>query len=195
VSALKGELHHYLREGRSALLVKLDGVPERDARRPMTRTGTNLLGLVKHVAVVEAGYFGVCFARPFPERLPGYHPDDEANADMWATGDESREDVLALADRVWRHADATIAALDLDAPGSVPWWRPESRQVTLGRVLTHVATEVHRHAGHADVVRELIDGSAGLRRPGDNLPEGDDAWWAAYVQRLREVADRFGADR
>jgi uncharacterized damage-inducible protein DinB len=191
VTGLKEDLHRYLREGRQALLVKLDGLSEHDARRPLTRTGSNVLGVLKHVAVVEAGYLGLVFDRPFPEPLPGYAEDDEPNADMWATAQESRDDVVALAHRVWAHTDATVEALDLDAEGTVPWWRPEGRQVTLGRVLVHLVAEVHRHAGHVDLLRETLDGSAGLRRPGDNLPEVDDAWWPAYVQRLQEVADRF----
>ena len=71
----------------------------------------------------------------------------------------------------------------------VPWWSvPET---TLHRLLIHVATETHRHAGHADIVRELIDGSAGLRQGVTNLPDRDADWWAAYRERLQESADRF----
>ncbi|WP_432548333.1 DinB family protein [Kineococcus sp. SYSU DK004] len=188
----KDELHRYLREGREALLWKLDGVGERDARRPLTPTGTNLLGLVKHLAGVEAGYFGEVFARPFPEPLPWTEDDAEPNADMWASAEESRAGVVDLYRRVQEHSDATIAALPLDAPGTVPWWRPESRSVTLRRVLVHVVAETHRHAGHADVVRELVDGAAGLRPSGSNLPDGDAAWWAAHRARLQRVADEAG---
>ncbi|NAZ77144.1 DUF664 domain-containing protein [Kineococcus sp. T13] len=185
----KDELHGYLREGREAVLWKLEGLSERDARRPLTPTGTNLLGLVKHLAGVEAGYFGEVFARPFPEPLPWVEDDAEPNADMWATAEESREDVTALYRRVWAHSDATVAALPLDAPGHVPWWRPQARPVTLHRVLVHVVAETHRHAGHADVVRELVDGRAGLRAANGNLPDGDADWWAAHRARLQAVAD------
>ena len=66
---------------------KLEGLSEYDSRRPMTPTGTNLLGLVKHVASVELGYFGETFGRPFDEPLP-WSVGAEANADMWATADE-----------------------------------------------------------------------------------------------------------
>lgn len=186
----KADLLRYLQVGRDALVWKLDGVSERDARRPMTRTGTNLLGVVKHVASVEAGYLGDCFGRPFPEPLPWMSPDAAPNDDMWATAAESRDDVLAFYRRVWAHSDATVAGLALDAEGFVPWWRPESRVVTLHRVLLHVVAETHRHAGHLDVVRELVDGQAGLRSEADNLPAVDDAWWAAYRQRLQDLADR-----
>lgn len=107
---------------------KLDGLTEYDIRRPMTRTGTNLLGLIKHVACVESGYFGETFGRPFDEPLPW--SEDEPNSDMWATPDESRDQIVGLYHRVWAHSDATIAALPLDAPGRVPWWPGEHGEVT-----------------------------------------------------------------
>ncbi len=187
----KAVLRHYLQQAREALLWKLEGLSEYDSRRPVTPTGTNVLGVVKHVASVEAGYLGDVFGRPFPEPLPWFADDAEPNADMWATAEQTREDVVGLYRRVWAHSDATIAALPLDAPGRVPWWRPETRDVTLQRVLVHLVAETNRHAGHVDVVRELIDGAAGLRAAAPNLPEVDDAWWAAYRRRLEEVARRF----
>jgi hypothetical protein len=67
----KADLHLYLQAARDALLWKLDGLSEYDLRRPLTPTGTNLLGLVKHVALVESGYFGETFGRPFDAPLPG----------------------------------------------------------------------------------------------------------------------------
>src|SRR3954466_5123474 len=152
----KQTLHHYLRLVRSALLWKLDGLSEYDIRRPLTPTGTNLLGLVKHAAGVEVGYFGDTFGRPFGETLPWLAEDAEPNADMWATADESREHIAALYQRVWRHADATIADLALDATGHVPWWSADRKEVTLHQVLVHVTAETHRHAGHADILRELV---------------------------------------
>ena len=88
----KADLHRYLQIAREALLWKLDGLSEYDIRRPMVPTGTNLLGLVKHVASVELGYLGDTFGRPSGEPLPWFAEDAEPNADMWATADESRED-------------------------------------------------------------------------------------------------------
>lgn len=61
--------------------------------------------------------------------------------------------------------------------------------MTLLQILVHVVAETDRHAGHADVIRELIDGSAGLRADNSNLPAGDQAWWRAYVGRLQAVAE------
>lgn len=188
----KSDLRRYLQLARDALLWKLDGLSEYDIRRPMVRTGTNLLGLVKHVASMEAGYFGVVFDRPFDEPLPWTGPEAEPNADMWATADESREQIVALYRRAGAHADATIDGLELDAVGRVPWWPQDRNQVTLHRILVHVATEIHRHAGHADIVRELIDGSAGLRADNDNLAPVDDAWWSEYRERLEQVARDVG---
>jgi len=184
----KADLRRYLQRGRDALLWKLDGLSEYDIRRPMVPTGTNLLGLVKHVAGVELGYFGDVFGRPSAEPQPWLAGDAEPNTDMWATPDESREQIVALYQRAWAHSDATIEALALDAIGSVPWWPEDRRQVTLHRILVHVIAETERHAGHADIVRELIDGTAGLRPDNDNLPPGDQAWWAGYRARLERAA-------
>lgn len=185
-------LRTYLQEGRDVLVWKLDGLSEYDLRRPLTPTGTNLLGLVKHLAYVEMGYFGPVFGRRVPEVEPWMAEEGEANADMWATPEETREDVLALYRRAWELTDATVEDLPLDAVGRVPWWsRPE---VTLHRVLVHVIAETHRHAGHADIVRELIDGSVGNQSVGDNLPERDAAWWQQYREGL-EAAARAAADR
>ncbi|PPI10537.1 hypothetical protein C5D04_14130 [Rathayibacter sp. AY1D2] len=182
----KQTLLRYLQEGRDALLQKLDGLDEYDVRRPLVATGTNLLGLVKHVAGTEAGYLGAVFGRPFPEPMPWMEDESEPNSDMWATADESTADVVALYRRVWAHSDATVAALPLDAAGQVPWWT--NRDVTLHRILVHITAETHRHAGHADIVRELIDGRVGLRTPGDNLPPVPEEWWPEYRERLESLA-------
>ncbi|HJZ04073.1 MAG TPA: DUF664 domain-containing protein, partial [Streptosporangiaceae bacterium] len=76
----KADLRRYLQVAREAMLWKLDGLSEYDVRRPMVPTGTNLLGLVKHLASVEFGYFGETFGRPFSERLPWLEEGAEPNA-------------------------------------------------------------------------------------------------------------------
>lgn len=188
---LKHHLHEHLRTHRAALLWKLDGLSERDARMPRTPTGTNLLGLVKHVACCEAGYFGVAFGRPAPVTLPweaaGVDVADEV--DMFATEDETMAEVLAFAQTCFDHADATIDALPIDAPGVVPWWSPDRRSVTLGQVLVHMVTEEARHAGHADILRELLDGSVGRRRFDPSTSGGDEAHRAAHFARLQRIAE------
>jgi hypothetical protein len=184
----KAALHRYLQDAREALLWKLDGLAEYDVRRPLTPTGTNLLGLVKHLAGVELGYFGDTFGRPFAEPLPWVDADAAPNADMWATAAESRDYIVGLYQRAWAHADATIEALALDATGHVPWWPDDRGEVTLHRILVHMIAETNRHAGHADIVRELIDGAVGLRAGNASIAPGDQAWWAAYRSQLERVA-------
>ncbi|GEN79643.1 DinB family protein [Actinotalea fermentans] len=186
--AAKADLHRYLRSAREALVWKLDGLSEYDARRPLTPTGTNLLGLVKHVSSVDVDYFGACFGRPFDEPLPWFADDAEPNADFWVPADVTRADVLGLAERAWAHSDATIEALPLDAVGHVAWWGDGGQDVTLHRLLVHMVAETHRHAGHADILRELIDGAAGLSAGNENLPGVDDAWWVAYRERVARAA-------
>lgn len=184
----KGELRDYLQRGRDALLWKLDGLSEYDVRRPMTPSGTNLLGIVKHVASVESGYLGDTFGRPSHLDLPWFAEDAEPNADMWATAQESVDQIVGMYRRVWAHSDATIEALPLDTVGRVPWWPPERAEATLHRILVHMIAETDRHAGHADIVRELIDGAKGYRPDSNNLPEVPEAWWPTYVARLERAA-------
>jgi hypothetical protein len=183
----KAELHDYLQGAREVLLWKLDGLSEYDIRRPFTPTGTNLLGLVKHSAAAELRYFGVVFGRPHGLPLPWLGDDADPNADMWATPDESRAEIIVLYQRAWQLSDETIAALALDAPGRVPWWG-DGGAMTLHHAIVHVTAETQRHAGHADIIRELIDGSAGLLKEAGNLPPGDEAWWRAYRAQLEEAA-------
>jgi hypothetical protein len=189
----RGTLQRYLQVARESVLWKLEGLSEYDVRRPLTPTATNLLGLVKHLAGVELGYFGLVFDRPFDGEVAWFRPDlpEDAlalNADMWATSDESREHILDVYQRACAHADATIQALPLEATGSVPWWPAERRHPTLYLVLVHVIAETNRHAGHADIVRELIDGAAGMRKDAPNLPSDDQAWWRSYRDEVEHAA-------
>lgn len=183
----KATLHRYLRVQRDALLAKLDGLSERDLRWPMTPTGTNLLGLVKHVASVQLGYFGEVFGRPADRALPWLDEEAEINADMWATADETRHEIIELHRFSSDHSDATIEALDLESPGLVPWWPPERQHVTLHQILVHMMVETARHAGHADIIRERIDGAAGNND--GNLPEQTAAEWSTYRLRLEQSAE------
>lgn len=190
----KGILHQYLSTRRASLLGKLDGLSEYDARRPMTPTGTNLLGLVKHVASVELDYFGLVFGRPSGRSLPWLSDDAEPDADLWAAPEETRQEIIELHQFSAAHSDATIAALPLDASGEVPWWPEERRRVTLHQILIHMCVETAHHLGHADILRELIDGSAG-QRPGDaNLSVRSPDEWVAHRARL-EAAAREAAVR
>ncbi|MET7982025.1 MULTISPECIES: DinB family protein [unclassified Streptomyces] len=184
----KADLHRYLQSARDALLWKLEGLSEYDVRRPFTPTGTNLLGLVKHVATMELGYLGDTFGRPSGEPLPWLEHAAETNGDMWVTADESRAFVVGLYRRAWTHADATIDALPLETTGTVPWWPAGKNEVTLHHAVVRVIADTQRHAGHADIIRELMDGAAGMDEKNDSLMPGDSAWWEDYRARLEQAA-------
>ncbi|MEO0493471.1 MAG: DUF664 domain-containing protein, partial [Actinomycetota bacterium] len=86
------------------------------------------------------------------------------------------------------HANATIEALDLDAEGHVPWWG-DANPVTLQWIVVHMATEMHRHLGHLDILREGLDGAVGMREGGENLPGDDEFDWPGYVAEVQRIAD------
>ncbi|MBB0231614.1 DinB family protein [Streptomyces calidiresistens] len=178
----KTYLHLYLQQTRDVLVWKLEGLSEYDARRPLTPTGTNLLGLVKHMTGNEFGYFGAVFDRP--AEGAEWLVDRTQSEDFLARPQESRDEVIAEYKRAWAHADATIAALDLDSPGTVPHFPEGMRDVTLQWMLVHMITETCRHAGHADIVRELIDGGAGYHPTVSNLPER----WSGFHDRVETAA-------
>jgi Protein of unknown function (DUF664) len=187
VSDLKAELHRKLQASRLTLLSKLDGLSEYDRRRPATPTGTNLLGLVKHLAGLEYGYLGESFGRPAPETLSWVEDGSIwQGADMWARPDESSEYIIDLYGRACAHADRVIADLDLDAPGSVAHWPEDRRNTTLGVLLIRMVAETAQHAGHADIVRELIDGKGGPDQ--DAL---DEPGWREYLARVQAAGDSF----
>lgn len=190
----KEYLHHWLRTMRDVMLWKLEGLSDADIRRPMTRSGTNLLGLVKHLTGGECNYLGETFGRPASLsgiRLPWWEPDNAAetiatSGDMYAKPDESTEYIVDLYRRACAHADQTIAELDLDAVGTV---LHNGEVITLRQAMVNEIHETSRHAGHADIVRELIDGSIGGSRDNPWVPDPDDeAWWQEYLARVEASA-------
>lgn len=190
----KTMLRTYLQDSRDALLWKLDGLGERALRLPRTPTGTNLLGIVKHCANVEIGYFGSSFGRAWPTPDDrGFVPleayDDDPQTDWVVEADTSASDIVSFYRRVWAFADETIEQLPLDTLGHVPWWPVDRQDFTLQRALLHVADDLARHAGQADILRELADGAVGWRTGGSNVP--DDVDWPAYVARLTGIAEQF----
>ena len=155
----KATLHASLDRVRDAVLWKLDGLDEEQVRRPMTPSGTSLLGLVKHLASVEYGYFVESYGREVePLWFDAYQGED-----MRAAPDETMERIVSFYGRARAAADRTIAELPLDAVGRPPW---REHSVSLRWVLVQLIEETARHAGHMDIVRELIDGAAGDHRPG-----------------------------
>ncbi|MDO5676604.1 MAG: DinB family protein [Propionibacteriaceae bacterium] len=186
---IKAILHRQLKLQREALLWKADGLSETDLRLPRTHTGTNLLGLIKHCLGVEYGYFIQSFGRPSELTVPEPDFDAEPNADFYATEDERASDLIQLYRDVAREVDSAIEEMDLAAAGRVPWWGDKS-ETTLGFVLVHTLGDITRHAGHADIVRESIDGHAGLHSGNTNLWEPDGGW-DTHVLRLTGIAESF----
>ena len=183
----KEYLHGNLRYIREAMVWKLDGLSEYDVRRPLTPTGTNLLGLIKHLTTAEAWYLGAIFGRPFAEPVPHWDADEAAlSANMWVAADETRAEIIDRYRRVWAHSDATIDALAIDAPGHVPWW--PSPDVKLFNVLVHVVTETNRHAGHADILREQIDGRTGVSAGDIDELGRDAAFWESRRAEIERAA-------
>lgn len=180
----KTHLHERHRQARESFVEKLEGLSEYDVRRPMSRTGTNLLGLVKHLTLYEAAYFGAVFGRPYPEQpLPAIDGRFRNRDYMWVTEHEPRSDVMAAYQRACQHADVTIEALPIDSPGHVSWW---SSDVTLFIVLVHMLTETNRHLGHADMIREEIDGAIGASSV---LPTAvEEADWATHRTMIEAAA-------
>ncbi len=153
-------LHTELQRQRDVVRWKLVGLNDEQLRRSMTPSGTNLLGLVKHLASVEYGWFCGTFGRESFELAQD--PDDD-NADMHAAPGESTADILAYYDRALLAADQSIDQLDIADSGTA-WF---GEKVSLRWVLVHMIIETARHAGHLDITRELIDGSTGDYPPVD----------------------------
>ena len=187
MTPLAADLQRYLQQGRDGLLRALDGLSEHDARRPLVASGTNVLGLVKHLVGIELGYLVTCVGRPAPS-LP-WNDDGSVweSGDMWALPTESREYLVGLYREAWALADASLAELPLDAPATVAWWPDGRRETTFGHLVVRCLAETAQHAGHADILREIVDGRGG--RDHDDM--GDALWWDAYVARIQEAADTF----
>jgi hypothetical protein len=186
-SGMRADLHRYLQQGRDAMVRALDGLGEYDIRRPLVPSGTNLLGLVKHLAGVELGYLVESVGREAPV-LP-WNEDGSVwdSADMWATAGQSREYVEALYRQAWLLSDASLEALPLDAPAEVAWWSESTRHTTFGHLVVRVVAETAQHAGHAEILRETLDGQAGR----DQRDVGDQHWWAEYVAGIQAAADTY----
>lgn len=160
LAPIKDDLWSRLCAARATVLAKVDGLSEYDLRRPMTSTGTNLLGLVKHLAGEEYGYLGEVFDRPAKVCPSWFREHPATEIDMWATPEESSSYIVEVYRQATAHADETIRSLDLDSPGVVPHWAGNGR-TSLGSMLVLMVGETAQHAGHADIVRELIDGVVG----------------------------------
>jgi uncharacterized damage-inducible protein DinB len=148
VAAEKDTLVAFLRYLRTAVDRKLDGLSEEEARRRLVLSRTTLLGIVKHLACVEV-YWS-------QRRL--------ANADIDMQGDgfdldagDTVESVRQRYAEAAQRTDGLVArCADLDQPLA-----RGRRGLTVRWMLTHLVEETARHAGHADILRELVDGARG----------------------------------
>src|SRR6476620_8065482 len=147
-----------LQSHRDVMVCKLEGLSDEEVRRPMVPSGTNLVGLVKHLANAEYGWFCETFGRP-TEPLTDISGDPEA--DMRAAEGEATDEIVAFYQRAWAAADAAIHELSLEGTGTAY----TGRTVSLRWVLVHMIEDTVRHAGHADILRELIDGGTGHHVP------------------------------
>ena len=154
----KESLRFSLDRHRDVVLWKVDGLSDEELRRPMTPSGTNLLGLVKHLGSVEYGWFCDTFGRE-SESIP--FDEDDPDADMRAGPEETTAEILAYYGRARAAADRAIDELDPDDVGTA--WSGET--VSMRWVLIHMIEETARHTGHMDILRELIDGATGDHRP------------------------------
>jgi Protein of unknown function (DUF664) len=183
----KGLLRTHLRLIQQSLLWKLEGLSDADLRRPMTRTGTNLIGIVKHLTGVTYGCLCSAFGRE-RETFP-WEFDEELfyGLDMWATPDEPPAEIIDAYRRACDAAAQTIDELELDTTGK----HHSGVTVSLRWMILNVLQDTTRHAGHADVVRELIDGRVGMRA-GDPMVSEDDEHLRMYLARMTGELDREG---
>jgi uncharacterized damage-inducible protein DinB len=147
-----------LQSHRDAMLWKLYDLTDEEQRRPIVPSGTNVVGLVKHLANAEYGWFCETFGRP-TEPLTDISADPEA--DMRAAPGESTQDISDFYRRAWAAADASVRELGLEAIGT----SYAETTVSMRWVLVHMIEDTVRHAGHADILRELIDGGTGHHVP------------------------------
>jgi hypothetical protein len=183
--SLKDELHESLRSARATNLQKAAGLSEYDLRRPLTPSGTNVLGVLKHLGGMEYGYLGEAFGRSLPREIPG-DEDLWGGADMWARPDESSSYILDWYHQSCTNADETIELLALDSPGFVEHFAEGHQTTALGAMMIRVLNEELRHGGHVDIIRELLDGTGDPRNASVATTERD-----AYVAKVRAAAAPF----
>ncbi|HZX03113.1 DinB family protein [Kribbella sp.] len=183
----KGELLGVLRGMREVLLGTLEGLGEYERRRPLAPTGTNLLGLVKHLAGLEYGYLGEAVGRVPAVRPSWFREDVSTEIDMWAMPDESSAYVVGVYRELAAHSDRTVEDLELDSPAYVAHWADGHRATTLGVLLIRMVAETSQHAGHADILREQLDGRLG----GGRTIAAEEAFWSDRRAQVQAAADHF----
>ena len=149
------QLETFLDYLRDAVVRKARGVSEEDARRSPVPTGTNLGGLIKHLRWVELGGFARQIGQiPAAELPTPPWTDADPEADLRLEPNEKLDDVIGAYQAECDRSREIAAQHSLD-------YAPRGRELTLRWVYLHVILETGRHAGHADILREMIDGSVG----------------------------------
>lgn len=183
-------LREYLNDAREAVIFKAAKLSEELARRPMTPTGTHILGVVHHLAVTEYGYFGLCLNRNVDnEYISKLLEIDDPQADFLPPAEFSVAQIIDLYRQSISFAETGFDQLELESPAEVPWWN-KHRRTTLERLMVHMIAETSRHAGHLDIVRELLDGLAGLRPEAMNLPDYSPDQWLEQRRVIEDIARR-----
>ena|SRR5690349_16500470 len=140
---------------RATLLRKLEGLDEDQLRRPMTASGLSLLGLVKHLAETEHGWFLNIYGGLAEPDL--FSSDGHPDADFRVGPDETADALVGQYLRTCERARAVVAAGGLDDVVATP----SGAEANLRAILVHMIQETARHNGHADIIREAIDGATG----------------------------------
>jgi uncharacterized damage-inducible protein DinB len=149
-------LRGFLDFHRATLLWKLEGLDDEQLRRAMVPSGTSLLGLVKHLAYVERSWFQRVWAG---QEVSFPWTQDDPDADWRIEPDETTEDIVALYNgECDRSRQIVAAASALDEAVVHPRWK---EAVSRRWILTHMIEETARHVGHADILREQLDGVVG----------------------------------
>ncbi|UYQ78139.1 DinB family protein [Glutamicibacter sp. JL.03c] len=182
-------LLEYLGDARQAVIYKAQGLSDRLARKPLTPTGTHILGVVHHLAITEYGYFGQCLGRSVDDPyIQNLLDAEDPQADFLPPAHLNANGIIGLYRDSILFSDAGIKSLPLDAPVEVPWWI-RRRHTTLEQLVVHMIAETSRHAGHLDIVREQLDGFTGLRPEAPNLPDYSAAQWAEQFESINRLAD------
>jgi len=175
----RDELLEILREQRRFLRLTVRGLDDEQATTRTTASELTLAGLVKHVALTERGWIDIMLQRPSqgPERNEETWGDD-----FRLVGEETLADVLALYTEVERDTEASVAGLpDMDHTAPLPEapWFPPNANWSARRILLHLIRETAQHCGHADIIRESLDGAGTTEVMLDAVEWGDqvkNAW-------------------
>ncbi len=152
-------LETWLEFQRTTLLLKCEGLePDALRSRPVESSLLSLHGLVRHMAEVERHWYTRVLLAD-PSAAPHWW-DEAPDAELWPLEDADWDEDLATWHRECETSRANAAPLDLDHLGSMPG-DTRGEHVSLRWIHVHMIEEYARHNGHADLLRELVDGAVG----------------------------------